>query len=339
MNLKVIKEFFDKNAGYKKHAIWATCSVVVVGTFCYWLYSRNYINTDDAYINANVTQMSPQVTGRVVKLHVQNNQFVQQGDALFDIDPIPFQMIVDRDQAQLEVTKLNVAQEAAAVVAALADVDMRQSDLQNAKQTADRIRQLLKKHYASQQNDDDAQAKLKNTSAALALATANLDEARKKLGTPGDENEQVRQAEAVLSQAKLNLAYTHVVAPTQGTITNMSLRAGDVVQANQPLFALISDTEFWADANFKETELRNIKPGQVAQIAVDMYPGHPFKGVVNSVSGGSGSAFSLLPPENATGNWVKVTQRVPVKVMIVDLDPKHPLRIGTTATVTIKVKA
>jgi membrane fusion protein (multidrug efflux system) len=115
----------------------------------------------------------------------------------------------------------------------------------------------------------------------------------------------------------------------------MTLQQGSIVNANQALFTLISNDLFWVDANYEETDLQNIRPGQPAEIKLDMYPNHVFKGVVNSISGGSGAAFSLLPPENATGNWVKITQRVPVKVVIINPDPDYPLHIGTTATVTI----
>lgn len=141
-----------------------------------------------------------------------------------------------------------------------------------------------------------------------------------------------------INQAQLNLDYAKTYAVTNGWVTNMTLREGNMVTANQLLFALVSSDEFWIDANFKETELEQVRPGQKAEIEIDMYPHHTFRGVVESVSGGSGTAFSLLPPQNATGNWVKVTQRVPVKVRILDVDPHYPLRIGTTATVKVYVK-
>lgn len=338
MNLQQIIKITENNSRYKRQLVSISFAIIFALCICYWIYNRNFVSTDDGYVNANVIQISPQVTGRVIKLYVQNNQYVHQGQALFDIDPASYQVVVDRDQAQLELARLNVKQAEAAVAAAEADVTMKQADLHNAKVSADRIRALFKKHYASQQNDDDAQSKLKTSTAALALSQANLDAAKNKLGATGEDNEQVRQAKANLEQAKLNLSYTHVVAAADGNVTNMSLRVGDVVQTNHPLFALISDKEFWVDANFKETDLEHVRPGQSAKIAVDMYPGYLFKGVVNSVSGGSGSAFSLLPPENATGNWVKVTQRVPVKVVISNPDKNHPLLVGTTATVTIKIK-
>lgn len=200
-----------------------------------------------------------------------------------------------------------------AIAQAQAQLAMSQADLADAEITASRVLTMVKKKYEAQQDGDTAVAHLNKAKAAVSLAQANLD------------------------QARLNLSYTQVYAPTSGWVANVSLRVGAIASANQPVFALISDTEFWADANFKETKLEKIKPGQLATIYVDMYPNHPFQGVVDSISGGSGTAFSLLPPENATGNWVKVTQRVPVRIHIVNPDRRFPLRIGTSSTVKIKL--
>lgn len=185
----------------------------------------------------------------------------------------------------------------------------------NAKNTALRTSTLARKKYVSAQDNE-------NVSTALATAEASLN-----------------LAKATLDQAQLDLTWTHVTAPANGWVTNVALRAGDVVTANQPLFALISDGQFWVDANFKETELAEIESSQRAVIYVDMYPDHPFEGTVQSISGGTGSAFSLLPPQNATGNWVKVTQRVPVRVRVVNPDPDFPLRIGSSASVRISLRS
>jgi membrane fusion protein (multidrug efflux system) len=147
----------------------------------------------------------------------------------------------------------------------------------------------------------------------------------------------VAAATASLEQALLDLQHAHVSASQDGRVQNISLTAGSTVAPGTPLFALIVDRSFWVDANFKETQLAQIRPGQKVDVEVDMYPGHVFHGHVESLGGSTGTAFSLLPPQNATGNWVKVTQRVPVKVRFDDLDPRFPLRVGATATVNIRV--
>jgi membrane fusion protein (multidrug efflux system) len=186
-----------------------------------------------------------------------------------------------------------------------------QANLANARATAQRVFTLVKEGVLSQQDHDDNLAKLDSAKALVALDQASL------------------------KTAQLNLQYTIVIAPVDGWVSNMSLRPRDTVNANEPQFALIASDYFWVDANFKETDLARIKVGAPAKIYVDMYPDHVFQGVVESVSGGSGNAFALLPPQNATGNWVKVTQRVPVKVHVLDLDSQYPLRVGTSAVVVI----
>lgn len=258
----------------------------------YWQYSKHYVSTDNAYVNADVVQIAARVTGQVTNLHTVNNQYVKANQPLFDIDPLPFELAANearaqlaKDQAQLNITQL----------------------------TTKRIVELAQKKVASAQASDTAKADLRSATASIEVSKAKVE------------------------HTLLNLNYTKIAAPTSGWITNLTLRSGNIIQANQPLFALISDQTFWIDANFKETELSKIHPGQTATISIDMYPKHPFTGTVESISGGSGAAFSLLPPQNATGNWVKITQRVPVRIRITQPDPNYPLRIGTSAAVKIKI--
>ncbi len=188
----------------------------------------------------------------------------------------------------------------------------RKAELQNALRNEQRVRTLVRQHFVSSHTADDATTTVATAKAALTAAAATLQE------------------------AKLDLEHTHVRAPASGIIANLSLRPGSVVQADAPLFAIIGTDQYWIDANFKETELGDIHRGDAAEIHVDTYPDHLFHGTVASLSSGSGTAFSLLPPQNATGNWVKVTQRVPVKILVLDPDPDFPLRIGTSAEVTVR---
>jgi membrane fusion protein (multidrug efflux system) len=207
----------------------------------------------------------------------------------------------------------------------------------NAQSNYRRQQQLVASGFISKQAAEASRTQVETAAAALHAAQASLEQARSALGTRGPENANVRAAQAAVNQARLDLEHTRVTAPESGRITKFTLRPGDVVQPAKPLFVLIGDREYWVDANFKETQLRDIRPGDRATVTVDMYPRHPFPAVVESVSGGSGAAFSLLPPQNATGNWVKVTQRVPVRVRVTELDPQYPLRIGTTAKVAVKL--
>lgn len=332
---KTLLKQFTSAPNFKKRLITTSLLGSAAIIIAFWIYNQFHISTDDAYVNANIVQISPQVTGRVVQLYVENNQHVKKGQPLFDIDPAPYQIAVDRAKAQLGLTLQAVDEKSAAVTAAQALVAVRQAEWQVAESTSERTMKLVKRKVLSQQTGDDTTATYQSAAAALDAAKANLSQARINLGKPGDENEQVRLAKANLRDAELNLSYTHVVAPSDGIIANLSLRVGTATETNQPVFALINNTNYWVDTNLKETDLKSIKAGQKAEIHVDMYPGHVFKGEVESISGGSGTAFSLLPAQNATGNWVKITQRVPVRVKIVETDERYPLRIGTSATVKI----
>jgi len=279
-----------QHTNFKKIVIGLFLLVSALAWFSTWLYGHYYVSTDDAYINANIVQIAPRVTGKINNLYVINNHYVKQGDLLFSIDPEPFQLAVNIAKAALSLSM---------------------AELENATAREKRTSALVGKHFLSPQEGD-------NTTANFKIAAAKVE-----------------QAKAQLAQANLNLEYTNVRAPTSGWVTNVSLRTGDIVPANQQLFALISDEEFWVEANFKETEIVHIKPGQPATIVADMYPDYQFAGTVESISSGTGAVFSLLPPQNATGNWVKVTQRIPIRIHLSQVDHAHPLRIGSSTTVTI----
>ncbi len=272
--------------------LWVSLLAIFILLLLYagWHHLQTHVSTDNGYVNADSIQIASQVTGPVLKLYILNNQLVQKGDPLFDIDPETFELAIDEANAAVLQTK---------------------AQLQNASINLGRTEKLVAQKFLPPEERDNAVT-------AVDVASANL-----------------KMAEAKLKEAKVNLKYTRVTAPTTGIINNLSLPPGSVVQAEMPLFVLISTQKFWVDSNYKETELTNIRPNQTAKIVLDMYPDKTFNGMVESISGGSGTVYSLLPPQNATGNWVKVTQRIPVKVIITDPDPNYPLRVGATATVTI----
>jgi membrane fusion protein (multidrug efflux system) len=306
-----------------------------VAAYFYWEHAALYPDTDDAYVNANVVRVAPLVAGRVTEVHVRNQQHVAAAAPLFDIDPEPFALAVRQAEAQLAMARQDTTAGAAAVRVADADVNNREVLLQNAAANAERTRRLVAKGFLSHQAGDDAAAAQKSAAAELASSQAKARQARAQLGRTDDRNDRVQLAAAALAQARLNLDHTRMRATCEGDIAELSLRPGNTVQENVPLFALICSHERWVDANFKETELERIRSGQPVQIRVDSYPGHVFEGRVENVGGAAGAAFSLLPPQNATGNWVKVTQRVPVRILVTKLDSGFPLRVGTSATVTV----
>jgi len=322
---------------HKTKIIIALVIAALFGGFAFYHYSGLTRSTENAYINADVVNVAAQVSGRVTGVYIKDNQLVHKGDALFDIDPEPFTIAMQRAEADLALAKQSARQDNAEVSAARAQVAQIESDLANARASYERDKELVTKHFLSQQSLDDAQTRQQSLQAALEQARAKLTKALSAPQNP-EERGDVLKAQAAIAQAKLDLEHTHIIAAQDGQISNLSLTAGSLVSVGAPLFALIAQDSFHIDANFKETELPGIHPGQDVDIQIDMYPGQHFKGTVESLSGGTGTAFSLLPPQNATGNWVKIAQRVPVRIKLAPTDAEHPLRIGATATVSVQLK-
>jgi membrane fusion protein, multidrug efflux system len=320
----------------KKVAASLLVALILIGIATYFMLTMNQRSTENAYINADVVEVAAQVPGRVIAVHVVDNQQVHKGDPLFDIDPEPYRIALARAQADLAQAMQSAREDNAEVAASRAQVEQTSVDLGNARANYTRARELVARHFLTQQAADNAQTKVEALQAALNEAKAKLKKALSAPEQP-DERGDVLKAKADVAQASLNLSYTHVVAEQDGEITNFSLTPGTLVAVGRPLFALIATNSFHIDANFKETQLSGIHPGQPVDIDIDMYPDHRFHGTVESLSGGTGTAFSLLPPQNATGNWVKIAQRVPVRIKLDSLDPDYPLRIGATATVTVHI--
>ncbi len=311
--------------------------LAVLAGFAYWRYDRRFVSTDDGYIGAHVIRIAAQIPGAIRTVDVRDSQAVRAGQLLFTIESRPYVLKVREAQALLAQARGALRSAKARLQAARAGALQSSIELGNAERTFQRTATLAARHYVSQQALDNARAQLARVRAGSALSQAQLRESeitlRKKEGVPA----RIRAAKAELAAAKLALSYTRVSAPSAGIISNLNLRPGSVVTPLMPLFALVEQGDYWVNANFKETDIERIRDGDPAKIDVDMYPGHTFRGRVESISGAAGTAFSLLPPENATGNWVKVTQRVPVRIHVLNPDPRYPLRVGTSASVTVRV--
>lgn len=307
------------------------------GIYWYWDRARQYESTENAYVNAHIVRIAAQLSGQVISLHVDESQMVKQGEPLLSIDPEPFKIAVERAAAKLEQAHYQVRRTEASLHEVEALVRQRVAEYQNAIANDKRTRELLARKLVARERADQVETRLKTAEAALESARARLAAEQANLGSSGEQNESIRQAAAALAQAQWDLKNTTIPAPVSGEATNLQVRAGDVVEKNQVLFAIVDHSDFWIDANFKETQLEHIRPGLDAEIRIDMYPGKVFHGKVVSISTGSGTAFSLLPAQNATGNWVKIAQRVPVKIKVLDVDPQFPLRIGTSGSVRARL--
>lgn len=311
---------------------------ITIGGFFYYHHKKIFPSTDDAYIQANVIYIAPQVNGNVSTVYVTNHEFVKKGQLLFSLDPKSFKIALQRAEANLKNVVQEVQAAQSAVKMAKATVAEREAQLNELQKTYLRTMSLVKQHLYAVASGDSITRQLRVAKEALNAAKSQLQEAKQESGSPGKSNARIQAAQTVVAQAKLNLSYTRVVAPADGYIEKFTLQSGSEVSAYQAQFVIIESHSWWATANFKETDLERIKQGQPAMIKVDMYPHHPFEGVVSSISRGSGSSFALLPSENATGNWVKVTQRFPIRINIVNPDFDYPLRMGASCTVIVDTR-
>ncbi|MBV9654379.1 MAG: HlyD family secretion protein [Acetobacteraceae bacterium] len=317
----------------------------VIGGVTYWFLTRNEESTDDAYTDGRAVAIASHVSGYVTALNVRDNQFVHKGDVLVEIDPRDY--IAARDQAQGNLLSTQGQLEGARYSSEVARknfparLGQAQAQLQAAKATLfkaqnDYNRQhSLPKGATTQQEVDAATAALQSAQGQVAEAEAQVQQATPVQANIGETDSRVdqlagieKQAQAQLDQANLNLAWTKVTAPQDGWITKRNVELGNFVQSGQSLFSLVTP-EVWITANFKESQLARMRPGQRVDIEVDGYPDLKLKGHLDSIQLGSGSKFSAFPAENATGNFVKIVQRVPVKIVIDSgLDPNRPLPLG-----------
>ena len=323
-------------AAYRWIALGVLLAVTIGGVLIYWHYAAIYPSTDNAYTGANIVRVASQVSGPVTRVYVNNDDRVASGDPLFDIDPTLYDAGLRNARAQFDAAANAAGTAGDALKTAAQKLEDKRAALEDAigkfreakdaqKQgnaPSDQLTAALKGWHDALQAFNDAQSEF-----------AKAQDAKLTVTTP---TTQLRGAAAQLDKATHDRVQTHVTAPGDGWVSNVSVRAGSVVQASTPALALVEDGNWWVDANFKETDLGRIRSGQKATIKIDMYPGVKFDGVVESISPGSGATFSVLPPENATGNWVKVTQRFPVRIKITTPpDSNRPLRAGASATVTI----
>jgi membrane fusion protein (multidrug efflux system) len=314
--------------------------IIVLGVGAAYLADEPYVSTNDAFVLANHGSVNARVSGQVVEIAVRNNQAVRKGQLLLRIDPEPYRIAVDQAEARLSSAQLQVE-------GLKASYRQQKSELESARASADfdsrdytRKKVLLESDFTSRATFERSETDFKVARQHIASAQQQL--ANSLAALDGDPNIRVsrhptvREAKALLDRARLDLAYTRVVAPEDGVVTKVDeLQMGDFVNSGTAIFAMVSTRHNWVEANFRETDLTHMRPGQTADITVDAYPGHSFKAHVMSMSPGTGSQFVLLPPENASGNWVKIVQRLPVRLEFDALDPDRPLYSGISVTARV----
>jgi membrane fusion protein (multidrug efflux system) len=340
---------------------------IILGGLTLYLYLRykaTHISTDDAFIDGHIHTIASKVKGTIKHIYVTDNQSVKKGDLLIEIDPADYEVKVNEALASVNVEKAKLADIEARVAvakdrvseinarisAAKANLELEEANLDQAERDSKRAENLYKSATIPRERYEKTMTAYTVLVARVTAAKEQLKQAEKALETQksvvkqtevlkSSQHSKIKEKEAELDTARLNYGYTRIYAPADGYITKKSAEVGNQVQAEQPLLAVVSLSEIWVTANYKETQLEKVKPGQRAVFKVDTYSGTEFKGKVDSIMAGTGAAFSLFPPENATGNYVKVVQRIPVKIVLdSDTDPKHVLRIGMSVVPTILVE-
>ena len=386
-----------KTSSRRKWLIPAVLVVAAIAGFFTWRHYAGWESTDDAVIDGHINPISARVSGHVLKVNVEDNQYVEAGTVLVELDPKDYQVAVDRAAADLAnaqaaaraayagvpITSVSTSSETSMASAgvesaqatvtatekqtAAAEAKVKEAEANNVKAQADlkRYAQLVGKQEISQQQYDQAVAAAESAAATVASAQASaaaaqsqeveargrLAQAQAQLRSSETGPQQVaatrsrwdaasaavKTAQATLEQAELNLQYTTIVAPVAGLVGKKSVEMGQNVQAGADLMAIVPLNDIWVTANFKETQLKHMQPGQAVKIHVDAF-GRDYTGRVLNVAGATGAQFSLLPPENATGNYVKVVQRVPVKIVLdSNQDPEHLLRLGMSVEPSVRV--
>lgn len=328
-----------KHPGLRRALLIAGPVVAIVIALWLYLSGGQYVSEDDSYVGTADVTITPQVSGQVTTVAVTPNQVVKQGELLFEIDPEPFEIELDRANAALveasEKLKgliLTYNQQQASVAQAKDDVTF-------AQQQFERVQALLQDKVATQAQFDQGQRALEVAKqaqrAAEAGAASTLAELGGSIDRPVEQRAPYLAAKAQVELAQRNVRLTRVLAPFAGTVTQVeNIQPGSFLQAGQAAFSLIG-SDAWIDANIKETDLTHIKVGDPVTVVLDSYPDQTLKGEVESITPASGSVFALLPAQNASGNWVKVVQRMPVRIKLIDPEPGIVMRDGASATVSI----
>jgi membrane fusion protein (multidrug efflux system) len=313
-------------------------AVALVALHLYATGGRHVV-TENAYVKANIVAVSADVSGRVVEVGVEDNQVIEPGQRLFSIDPVPFRIAVAEADAQMAVIRTDIAQLRFAVHEAQSEAAEARERSRFLTQQFERQKKLKQRGMGSEEAYDEALHELKVGEESRRKIDQRIARSIAALGgdpnLPVEEHPRFRRAMAIRDQAAVDLERTVIKAPASGVISNMKLQVGEYVKEGSAIFSLIETSPMWVEANLKETELTNVSPGQPATLVVDAYPDHQWQAFVDTIAPATGAEFALLPPQNATGNWVKVVQRVPVLLRIERTVEEPMLRAGMTVMVSI----
>lgn len=313
-------------------------AIAAVIALAFWVFGGRYVGTEDAFIKAHLVQVAPQVSGPIQRIAVQENQPVSKGQLLLVIDPHSYQLALDRAQAQLRKTRSNIETLKATYQEKQAQLALAEENVKYARREYQRQMTLSHRHLTSQSQLDAASHALNTAKQQKQALVFDLASLRASLGgnpdLPVEQQADYKAARAQVQQARLDLTHTEVRAPFDGVASNVP-DDGAYASEGTPVVSVVANHQPWIEANFKETDLTWIRPGQSVAIKVDSYPGKTWHGYVKSIAQATGAEFSVLPPQNASGNWVKVVQRLPVRITIDPGNNNEKLRAGMSVSVDI----
>jgi len=330
-----------RKGGVRRFVLFVVVPVAAfAGGFAWWMGGGRYISTDNAYVGADKALITPYVTGPIVAIHVKEGQHVAVGDPLFDLDPAPYETALALARGRLAQAKVEFANLRESYLSNSDQITMGEESVKLRQADFDRKKTLLESHSGTRTDEDTSAAALVQARQILEFVRSQLETAKVKLG--GGPNEPIEafpqyiQAKAGVDDAERNLGYTHIKAPISGVATMVSdIELGRVAPAGQAVFAVVADTGLWVDANPKESDLTYVTQGLPATVTVDTYPDREWKGHVCSIAPGTGAQFAILPPQNASGNWVKVVQRVPLRFCFDADQDMTGLRAGLSTDISI----
>ena len=314
---------------------------ICVGLYLYAAGGR-YVTTDNAYVKANVIIISPEVSGRVTSVLVVDNQAVEANDVLLQLDSSPLEITLNRARAQMAVIRTELESLRADYGETVVQEQLAKDKVRYLDRRYKRQRKLLKQGLSSEEKHDEAKHDLQVARREVEIIEQRVQRVLAQLAgnerLPVDQHPRYLTAQTTYDQAAVDLKATTIRAPASGIVSNMKLQVGEYAQAGKPVFSLIQNQPIWVEANLKETQLTHIQPGQQATIVVDAYPDKIWESVVSSIAPATGAEFSILPPQNASGNWVKVVQRIPINLVITDQAGGPQLRAGMTVSVRIDTR-
>ena len=324
---------------FRTLALFGVPALVLAGALIFWLQGGRYASTENAFVKADIAQIASEVAGRIAEVRVRDHATVAAGDVLVRLDPEPYRLALAKADAEIESARNGVEQLKVSLRETRADAKETENRLTYLEVQAKRQRELSTRGVSAAQRVEQADSEEQQARDRLSMLQTRIARVEAALGgnpeQATDRYAAVREKQALRDRAALDLSYTEIKAPRAGIVLNVRLQLGEQVKAQTPLFSLVADRRPWVEANFKETDLTYVTVGQKATVVLDMHPDITWEAEVESISPATGAEFAILPPQNASGNWVKVVQRLPVRLRLLPHQGEPPLRAGMTATVTI----